>query len=114
MNTTDYVNHYANLMFSLKHKSLPVLMNIPIDVQISKITQLPVVKQLNYSAMNKDAFLHLKNILQNHNILLVTGNRSTDARNIINIFCEKYFILSASTLCSKGVIDESSNNYYSY
>lgn len=111
MNTGDYINHYANSMFSLKHKSLPVLMNIPIDVQTSKISELPIVSRLNHSVINRDAFLQLKHILQKHNVLLVTGCRAISASNIINNFCEKFFILSASTLCSKGAINESLENY---
>lgn len=111
MNDSDYVNHYSNSMFSLMHKSLPVVMNIPINVQTSKISQLPQVKKVDCSALNQTALNHLKEILQNHKILLVAGNRVIDAKAVINQFCEKYFIYSVSTLCAKGIIDESLDNY---
>lgn len=111
MNTGDYVNHYANSMFNLKHKALPVLMNIPIDVQNTMIDKLPLAKSFNNIVLNRAAFLHVKDILQKYNVLLVTGNRALSAKEVINKFCDKYFILASSTLCSKGVIDESCDNY---
>lgn len=111
MNTNDYINHYSNSMFNLKHKSMPVVMNIPIDVQTSDVAELPRVKNVNHSLLNQDALKHIISILQKHNVLLVVGNRANDAKIIINRFCEKYFILSAATLCAKGIIDETQSSY---
>lgn len=111
MNSGDYANHYANSLFSLKHKSLPVLMNVPIDVQTAQVADLPQIRLMNNVVFNQNAFAHLKEVLQNHNILIVTGNRALNAKSVINNFCDKYFLTTASTLCSKGVIDESHEHY---
>ena len=111
MNTSDHMNHYSNSMFNLKHKSMPVLMNIPIDVQTSKVSELPKVKNVNHSLLNQDALKHIIDTLQKYSILLVVGNRANDAKVAINQFCEKYFIISAATLCAKGIIDEWQDNY---
>lgn len=111
MNTSDYVNHYVNSIFSLKHKSLPVLMNIPIDVQTAKVSILPEIKSVNNLVLNQDAFYHVKEILQKYNVLIVTGNRAVKAKTVINNLCHKYHLITASTLCSKGVVDELSEHY---
>lgn len=112
INSLDYANHYANMMFNLKHKSLPVLMNVPLDVQNMPIDyELPTIKSINDNSFNRDAFVQLKSILQQHNVLIVTGNRAVSAKRVINQLVTKYFLLSASTLCAKGTIDELLPNY---
>lgn len=111
MNDSDYLNHYSNSLFNLVHKSLPVVMSIPINVQSSKVSQLPQISKMNNSVLNQSALKHMKDVLQNSRVLLVTGTRTDNARIFINEFCRKYFIYSASTLCSKGVIDEFLDNY---
>lgn len=112
INTFDYANHYANMMFNLKHKSLPVVMNVPLDVQNMPIDYaLPTIKSINDNNFNRDAFNELKHVLQHHKVLIVTGNRAISAKESINKLVSKYFLLSASTLCAKGIIDELMPNY---
>ena len=64
MSTNDYINHYSNSMFNLKTKSMPVVMNIPIDVQTSDVAELPRKKNVNHSLLNQDALKHIISILQ--------------------------------------------------
>ena len=111
MNTNDYTNHYANSMFNLKYKTLPVLINVPLDVQIFETKQLPLIKPLHSKVINTDALMHIKEIILTNSVLIVTGNRSVKSKVIINKFCEKFLLPVASTLCAKGSVNELQENY---
>ncbi len=102
---------YNNSMFYLKNYSLPVVMNIPIDIQNLKAAQLPQSKKINRDFINIEALNRIKKIICNHDFMFVTGSRAIQAKSELTQLCEKYWILTAATLCSKAIISETLPNY---
>lgn len=112
INTSDYFNHLENAFFYLNNVSLPVVVNIPIDVQKYKSdnsTILPKIINRNY--LNKEGVKRVREILLTHDILFVTGSRAFEAKQEIARFCKSYHVPVASSLCSKGIISEFEDFY---
>lgn len=109
---SDYNNHLENTFFYLNNVSLPVVMNIPIDVQTAKSNKNDIMsKIINRNYLNSEALNRVKEILKLNNVLLITGSRALDAKYEISHFCQSCIVPVASSLCSKGIISEDEAYY---